>query len=159
MPKKKEVKKKDIMRVRNSRKVYVNIYLMIFILIVVVALIKYRGMPLNQLAIILVGLFALFSIFSVEIHRLGNSYEINDHSLVHTKGILSKKSRSMDFFAVSDIEVRQGPWQRALNFGDVSVRLYSGESDSPVKNINNPTKFAEFLRKKIAAKRKESGDW
>lgn len=159
MSKKKEGRKKDIMKCRASRKMYLPIYFLVLVLVAAVAYIKYKGLPLNNIALILVGLFTLVSVKSVELHRFNNSYEINDHSLVHTRGILSKKSRSMDFFAVSDIEVRQTPWQRALRFGDVSVRLYSGESDSPVKNINNPARFADFLRKKISAKRKGDESW
>ncbi len=159
MSKKKEKDKKDFMKVRNSRKLYFPIYLMVFILIGVLVFIKYNGLIINKMVFIIVGLFILGSIKSAEIHRLCNSYEVNKNSLVHTMGLFTRKTRSMDFFAISDIEVKQGVWQRLLGFGDVSVRLYSGESDSPVKNINKPKKFGRFLRKMIEARRKEGANW
>lgn len=157
MPKKEE---KDFMKVRNSRKLYLPLYIMVFVLIAVIVWIKYQGLPLNNLTLILVVLFIVSIIKYSELHRFNNSYEINKNSLVHTKGILSKTKRSMDFFAVSDFEVKQSPWQRMLGFGNVSVRLYSGKSEgSLVRNINKPSKFAEFLRKMIENKRKEGGEW
>ena len=159
MSKKKEKDKKDFMKVRNSRKLYSPIYLMIFVLIGVIVFIKYNGLIINKLVFIIVGLFILVSIKSAEVHRLCNSYEVNKNSLVHSAGLFNRKIRSMDFLAISDIEVKQNFWQRLLGYGNVSVRLYSGESDSPVKNINNPKKFGRFLRKMIEARRKEGLTW
>ena len=154
MSRKKEKEVKNSMKVRNSRKLYFPIYLMIFILIATIAFIKYNGLPLNNLVLILTGLFVLFSIKAVEIHRLCNSYEIDGNSLIHSTGLFNRKTRNMDFFAISDIEIKQNFWQRLLGYGNVGVRLYSGESDSPIKSINNPAKFGRFLRKMIEIKRK-----
>ena len=159
MSREKEKATKYFMKVSNSRKLYIPIYLMILVLITVVLFIKYKGLSLNNTVLILVGLFILFAIKFTEVHRWSSSYEINKDSLVHRKGILNRKTRSMDFLAISDTEVKQNFWQRLLNYGDVSVRLYSGESDNPAKNINNPKKFARCLQKMIHAKRKESLTW
>ena len=153
---KKEKTKKYFMKVSNSRKLYLPIYFMILILIAVVIFIKYNDLNLSTPVLILVGLFIFFAIKFTELHRWSNSYEINKDSFVHNKGILNRKTRSMDFLAISDTELRQNFWQRLLNYGNVSVRLYSGESDNPAKNINNPKKFANCLQKMIHAKRRES---
>ena len=159
MPKKKGKAKKYFMKVSNSRKIYLPVYLMIFVLIAIVFFIKQNGLVLSKPVFILVILFILFSIKFTELHRWSNSYAITKDSFVHIKGILNRKTRSMDFLAISDIELRQNVWQRLINYGDVSVRLYSGESDNPAKNINNPKKFADCLEKMIHIKRKESSNW
>jgi len=159
MSRKKEKTKKNFMKVSNSRKLYLPIYLMILILIAVVIFIKYKGLVLNNLVLIVVGLFILFAIKFTEVHRFSNSYEINQNSLVHRRGIFNRKTKSVDFFGISDIEVKQNFWQRLIGYGDVSVRLYSGKSDNPVKNINKPAKFAEFLRKMMNAKRRGDSKW
>ena len=153
---KKEKTKKYFMKVSNSRKLYLPIYFMILILIAVVIFIKYNDLNLSTPVLILVGLFIFSAIKFTELHRWRNSYEINKDSFVHNKGILNRKTRSMEFLAISDTELRQNFWQRLLNYGNVSVRLYSGESDNPAKNINNPKKFANCLQKMIHAKRRES---
>ena len=159
MPKKKERVKKYFMKVSNSRKIYLPIYLMILVLIAVVIFIKQKGLGLSTPVFVLVILFILLSIKFTELHRWSNSYEITKDAFVHNKGILNRKTRSMDFLAISDTELRQTFWQRLLNYGDVSVRLYSGERDNPAKNINNPKKFAGCLQKMIHAKRRESSNW
>ena len=159
MLKKKEKTKKYFMKVSNSRKIYLPIYFMILVLIAVVVFIKYNDMNLSTPVLILVGLFIFFAIKVTELHRWSNSYAITKDSFVHIKGILNRRTRSMDFLAISDFELKQNVWQRLLNYGDVSVRLYSGESDNPAKNINNPKKFADCLEKMIHIKRKESSNW
>ena len=159
MPKKKEKIKKYFMKVSNSRKIYLPIYFMILVLIAVVIFIKYNDLSLSTPVLVLVVLFILFSIKFTELHRWSNSYEITKDAFIHNKGILNRKTRSMDFLAISDVERKQNIWQRLLNYGDVSVRLYSGESDNPAKNINNPKKFADCLQKMIHAKRRESSNW
>ena len=150
MSKKKEKDKKDLMKVRNSRKLYFPIYLMIFVLIGVIVFIKYNGLSLNKLALILVGLFVLFSMKFVEIHRLCNSYEVNKNSLVHTMGLFNRKIRSMDFFAISDIEVKQNFWQRLLGYGSVEVHAASGANIIKVKNINKPGRFVDTLEEQVS---------
>lgn len=147
------------MKVRNSRKIYLPIYLMVLILIGTLIFIFYNDLPVNKWVLVLIILFIFFSIKYTELHRFSSSFEINKDSLIHTRGLLTKKIRSMDFFAVSDVETKKTLWQRLLGFGDVDVRLYSGESDNPVKNINQPEEFVRFLRKMIDNKRKEASGW
>jgi len=159
MSKKRKEEEKIFMKVSNSRKLYIPIYFMILVLVGVIIFIKYNGLMLNNSILILVGLFILFSIKFTELHRFSNSYQINEHSFVHKRGIFSKKIRNMDFLAISSIEVEQNFWQRLLGYGDVSIRLYSGETDNLVKHINNPAKFARFLRERIYLKRKEKPNW
>jgi uncharacterized membrane protein YdbT with pleckstrin-like domain len=147
-----------IMKVRTSRKLYLPLYILVFILIAVVVYLKVSGLSVNTLALIGVVAFSIISFLFIEIHRLRDLYEINPNSLVHSHGILNKRIKSVDFFAISDSDVSQHLFQRVFNFGNVNVRLFSGkDSATSIKNINNPRKFASFLEQSMNKKRKERG--
>ena len=148
---------KSVMRLRTSRKTYFFIYLMIFILMSTVIFIKISGKELNKLVFEGVLAFSAILIILTEIHRFKNLYEINSHSLIHSKGIFVRKTKRVDLLSVSDADAKRNPWQRMLNYGDVNVNLYSGGSSVPVKNINNPEKFVDFLEEKMSEKRIEEG--
>ena len=153
---KKEVEsdnKEEIIRIRNSRKLYIPLYIMIFILILTVSIAKSSGKEVNDLAFNAVLIFSGSVIFFAEIHRIINSYEINDQSLVHKKGIFVQTIKRVDLIAVSDADSKQNLWQKFLGYGDVSVHLFSRDSSIQVKSINDPAKFVIFLEKKMNEKR------
>lgn len=147
-----------IMKARTSRKLYLPLYVMVFILVIVVIYLKTSGLSVNSLAFMGVLIFSIVSFLFIEVHRLRDLYEINPNSLVHSHGILNKRVKSVDFFAISDSDVSQHLFQRMFNFGNVNVRLFSGkDSATSIKNINNPRKFARFLEESMNKKRKERG--
>jgi hypothetical protein len=146
--------KEERISIYNTRKVYIPIYLMAILLVAAVISLKINGHELNKYALIGAGLFALASIKMTEIHRLTNKYEIGDSTLDHIQGLFSKINRKLDFFAISDLDVSQTPWQRMLNFGDVNVRLFSKESVAKIKGISNPLRFANILQERILNCRK-----
>ena len=148
------ISKEGIISICNSRKVYIPIYLMTILLITSAVYIKIEGYSLNKYAFVGVVLFALGSIKMTEIHRLTNRYEIGEATLSHVHGLFSKVNRKLDFFAISDLDVSQTPWQRMLNFGDINVRLFSKDSVARIKGISNPVKFADTLQDRIANCRK-----
>ena len=148
---------KEMMKVRNSRKTYFFVYTMILILIITVIVIKTSGSELNKLAFEAVLVFSAVLIIFTEIHRFRNLYEINSHSLIHSKGIFVKKTKRVDLLSVSDADSKQNPWQRLLNYGGVDVNLYSGGKPVPVKNIDDPEKFVDFLEEKMSEKRIKEG--
>ena len=139
----------EILKVNNSRKLYIPFYLMIIILLGATAYIKYENKPLNDIALKLVLGFCVFVFFATEIHRFGSSYEVNNHSLIHRKGYFSISSKRLEFGAISDSDVRQNIWQRLWNYGNVEVYLFSRENTTLVKDINKPYVFVEFLQKKM----------
>lgn len=154
MIKKKEVKKKkeefqEKLKVRNSRNVYVPIYIMIIVLIITLIYIKYSGSQFNDISLNLVIGFSIILIIATEIHRLGNSYEINNNSIIHRKGYLTVISYRSEFGAISDSIVKQNPWERLWSYGDVVIHLYSKENKSIIKDINDPLKFVDFLQDKM----------
>lgn len=147
----------DLLRIRGSRKIYFPLYLMIFILIVAFAYAKFSGKEVNLLALKLAVAFSSICLLFTEIHRLGSLYEINSNSLISTKGIFSKTERRVDLVSISDADSKQSLWQRILNYGNVRARLFSKESTTWIKNINNPSHFADFLEKKMNEKKSGQG--
>src|SRR3989344_4508322 len=135
--------------VRNSLKLYIGFYIMILVLIGTLLYIMYRGKPLHPLAWRMVLSFSLFVIIATEIHRLGNSYQINSRSIVHNHGYFSISSRRLEFSAISDSNVRQNLWQRLFNYGTVEVHLFSRENTTFIKNVDQPYVFVEFLQRKM----------
>ncbi|MBI4116518.1 PH domain-containing protein [Candidatus Pacearchaeota archaeon] len=147
----------DVLRVRVSRKVYLPVYFMIFVLVSTAAYMKYSGREINPLAFNLMIIFSIFGIIATELHRISNVYEINNNSLVHVKGILFKTTRRTDLLAISDAELKQNPWQQLLNFGNVDAIVFSRDSTTYIKNIDNPPVFLDFLEEKINKKRIPTG--
>ena len=105
--------------------------------------------PLNDLAIKLALIFIVITLISTEIHRLGNSYEINDNSIIHKSGYFNITSRRLEFGAISDSDVQQSIWQRIFSYGNVEIHLFSKENKTVVRNINHPYKFVDFLQEKM----------
>ena len=146
---KKEKKEEDKLKIRNSRKTYIPIYFMMFVLALIIAYILNSGKPLNDLAFRLASVFVVVVFIATEIHRLGNSYEINDNSIIHKSGYFNITSRRLEFGAISDSDVQQSIWQRLFSYGNVEIHLFSKENKTVVKNINHPFKFIDFLQEKM----------
>ncbi len=151
-----EEDKKDTLRVNNSRKLYIPIYIMILILVLVLSFANYSGKEIDDLAFKTVIVFSIVALISTEINRHMNSYEINSQSLIHRKGIITQITKRVDLTAISDADSNQHLMQRILNYGNVSVHLFSRDGAIPVHHINNPKKFVDFLEEKMNEKRLKS---
>jgi len=150
------VEGKEVMKVRTSRKSYFLIYVMIFILVIAMVVIKIYGEDVNKFLFQAVLIFSGILIIFIEVHRLSIFFEVTSISLVHSKGIIAKTTRKVDLSSISDVDSKQSVWQRILGYGDVDVRMFSRDSTLKIKNINNPKKFANFLDKKMNEKRSQS---
>lgn len=139
---------KPILITRNSRKMYTPVYIMILILLGSMVFIKFQGLTLSMLALVSVGIFTILGIKVTEIHRLGNKYEINPLSLIHTQGYFAINAKRIDLDSISHLEVMQTAWQRILNFGDIEVKMFA-ESGTILKNINHPHKVATLFEQKM----------
>lgn len=140
-------KEDDILKIRTSRKLYIPFYFMVFVLISVIIFVKIYRKPLNDMALNLVLIFAIAVIIATEIHRLGNSYEINKNSVIHRKGYFKIVSKRIEYGAISDIDIEQNPWQRIFSFGNIQIFKFSEKSI--IRNINKPDHFVNFLAKKM----------
>lgn len=147
----------DLLKVRSSRKVYIPVYLMIFILLFTIGAIKYMGRELNSFAFRITLIFSVLCMLMTESHRFRNLYEINNSSLIHTKGILFQSTKRTDLLSVSDAEIKQNPWQRMLNYGTVEAAVFSKDSMTVMHDIDKPMEFVVFLEGKMANKRGAGG--
>ncbi len=147
------MEEEEVYRTRNSRKLYIPIYVMIFILFGTIAFIQFSGRELNILALQATIIFSFLVLLITELHRFNNLYEIHSNALVHVKGLLKKVIRRTDLLAVSDADQSQNLWQMMLRYGNVSVRVFSQDSTMYVRNIDNPSAFIEFLEDKMSKKR------
>jgi uncharacterized membrane protein YdbT with pleckstrin-like domain len=141
-----------VLRQRTSRKMYLPIYAMVLILIGAAIFLQFRGIEITNIAIWAIVIFTLGSLKFTEVNRLNHFYEINPMAVVHTKGYFKRISKRIDLFAISDVDITQNFWQRILGYGDVEIHLFAEKST--LKNINNPTKFVNFLEETIRKQRK-----
>ena len=151
---KKSSGKKKLRKLRPSRKLYAQYYVMALILIASIIYIMYTGRSLNSMAFKIVLYFILAIIIVTEIHRFGESYHLTGSSVILNTGYFSILSKRMEFEAISDIQILQGPWQRLLNFGD--VQLFKFGPGPVMKNINRPNAFVNELEDIIT--RAKAGD-
>lgn len=144
-----------------SRKKYTPFYFLAFLsFIFTIYLIFLERVSFSFIFVPLI--FAAIVIKGTEIHRLGHKYELNNRSVVHTRGYLLANSRRIDLFAISDIIITQSFLQRVLNFGDIHIRLFSVESTNTLKNINRPHQFAQKIEEQMYEARgvgNQTPDW
>tara|TARA_B100000315_G_scaffold215467_1_gene214782 strand:- start:2137 stop:2799 length:663 start_codon:yes stop_codon:yes gene_type:complete len=148
--------KEEVLKVSNSRKLYIPIYTMIIVLVSVVFFLKYFGEEINNLAFNLAVVFSIVALIGTEANRFMNTYEINPQSLVHRRGIFVQTTKTVDLTAVSDADSKQNLFQKLFNYGNVSVHLFSRDGAIPINHINNPKRFVNFLEEKMNAKRLKS---
>jgi len=136
---------KDLITIRNSRKAYLPAYLMILAVIALLIYLKIEEFPLHPYALIAAAVFIIGTIKTTEIHRLRNYYEITSNYMIHKKGLFTKEIKRIFIPTISDIGLKQTPWQRLLNYGTVKIHRYSEGPTIDVKNINSPIEFMDIL--------------
>lgn len=78
--------------------------------------------------------FLLFATFSTLYHR-SLVYVLSDRHMSKSSGILWKRRRSIQLETITDIDVRQGPVERLLGFGQVWIFTHSTEHDLPEEKL------------------------
>jgi uncharacterized membrane protein YdbT with pleckstrin-like domain len=138
----------NTIQTKNSRRLYVPYYALFLIIFFIVAYMSVQGMftlPFFTASIVLIFL----GINATEIHRIWQSYEINPHSVVHTKGYLSRHSRRIDLFAINSVTVTQTLYQRVFNIGDIHIHVANASHQTTLKNIHNPRSFAQTIERNM----------
>ena len=144
------MREKEVLSVRNSRKIYIPVYFMILVLFLAVGAIKFYGKEMNDWAFRGVLIFSAVGIFWTEMHRLRYKYEITENAVIHIKGLLVRTIKKTDIHALSDAELKQNPWQRILGIGNVSANAFS--EITILKNVSKPHQVIKFLEEKMAEK-------
>jgi len=145
-----------IVKIRNTRKIYIPIYLMIIILLFSISYIKFSGKEVNDLAFKASLLFSAATLIFTEIHRYFNFYEINQNSLIYSTGFIKNTTRRIDLLSISDADAIQTIWQKMLNYGDVHVRLFAKDTSVYMDGVNDPLQVVDFLIGLIDEKREVS---
>ncbi len=147
--------KKEQFKFRTSRKTYIPFYLMVVFLAVLLFFLSRDGFKVEPVIIGAGVIFLIVVLNLTETHRISSSYEVASDSLTCTYGILNKKVKKVDYFAISDMFVNQTFWQWLFGYGDIDIQLFSRENKSSIKNINKPLKFISVIEKMMAEKREK----
>src|SRR3989344_1311360 len=140
----------EVLSIRNSRKIYIPVYVMIIVLLTSVVIIKFQNREISSFALKSVAIFSATGVIWTEMHRLRNKYEITDNAVVHINGLFFRTIKKTDIHALSDAQLKQNPLQLILGIGDVIANAFS--ETTFLKNINNPHKVIEFLEGKMTKK-------
>ncbi len=153
--KKEDKGEEETIKIRNSRRIYIPVYIMILILLGIVAYIKINDLPLDRTALIGVIVFVILGIKFAELHRLFHSYEITPRYVVHTFGYVSKDMKRIFIPTISDLILKQNGWQRLLNYGNIEVHRYSDGSAIDLNNIPSPSKLLKILENRLSESHKK----
>jgi membrane protein YdbS with pleckstrin-like domain len=108
------------------------------------------------LGVILAIWTALLCLFGY--HRLSHYYELTNQRLKHRDGILFQTTNRVELIDVDDVSFRQGPIQRILDVGDISVK--SSDASHPqlvLKGIANIKKVADAIDDARRSERRRRG--
>ena len=149
-------KRNFLLKVRRSRKIYLLVYLMIFIVIGVLIYFNRSGLTIPKFALIISLAFILILVKWTEIHRMKDWWGITDSELVQSLGLLNKNVREVGFPSISDMDVHKPFLKRLLNYGDVNIRLFLNETSIKIKDINKPEQFVEDFQLIMSQNRKNN---
>lgn len=108
------------------------------------------------LGVILATWTALLCLFGY--HRLSHHYELTNQRLKHRDGILFQTTNRVELIDVDDVSFRQGPIQRILDVGDITVK--SSDVSHPqlvLKGIANIKKVADAIDDARRSERRRRG--
>jgi len=91
-------------------------------------------------------------------HRLSHFYELTNQRLKHRDGILFQTTNRVELIDVDDVSFRQGPIQRILDVGEITVK--SSDASHPelvLKGIANIKKVADAIDDARRAERRRRG--
>lgn len=130
---------------KNSRRAYTPYYFMFACVLLVCVYLTLLG----QLVLPALGAAAIIVFLGInitELHRLWEGYEVNPSAVIHTHGLISKKSRRIDLFAINTVSVHQTLFQRILNIGDIHVHVANASHVTTLKNLQSPKVFAQTIQ-------------
>jgi len=143
---------KPVISGRPTRLAFLKEYILSLILLLMVLVIIVTGMPIFSFAIYLAIALAIFFIFLVEFNRLRNKYEITQSQVIVQEGMVSKRRMSVFMDNISDVNVKQGYFQRLLNYGRVIVGSASGRDYMELEmKVRKPQDLAHKIERLIKA--------
>lgn len=89
---------------------------------------------------------------------IGTIYELTNHRLRITRGILSNKIEEIELVRVRDTKLKQHVGERMINVGDITI--VSSDATTPevtLHNVRNPVEVREKIRQATVNERKRRG--
>lgn len=151
-------KEKYLIKLRKSRKRYSLYYLMAICVAGVIVYLKISGFKISTTALIVSAVFIAAVIKFTELDRFSDWWGITETSIVESRGLLGKNIRRVGFPSVSDLSLEMPLFKRILNYGDIHVRMFSGEDNMIIKDVNNPEKFLKKIQERVMENREKENE-
>lgn len=88
------------------------------------------------------------SFIASPIRSIMNRYELTNERFKVARGFISRHRQEIDLYRIDDVEVKQGPMQRILDIGHIS--MYSSDTSTPVYrlyNVPHPEAVKDMVRR------------
>lgn len=144
-----------LMFLRRSRKGYLIEYGCVLFLLLLLAIIRLRGVVVAAPVTYIVGGIVLVSLVSAEYSRILTSYKIMETKIIISHGLVQRMKRNVHFVPlgfVPEINMKQNRIQRFLNFGTIFVHG-TGENSFEIKDVNNPQRILTLIEELIEKNR------
>ena len=137
----------------HSRKAFFLEYVMAFIAIAILLAISVKGLEVNGILVIFVGIAAILGLSMPELKRIREKCIITNESVTVKRGILNKREHQFQLSTITDVNYRQNLWQRLLRYGTLVIRSFSHAGrEIYVGNIDNPKKAMAAISKLVDQK-------
>ena len=144
----------------HSRKAFFLEYVMAFIAIAILLAISIKGLQVNGILIIIVGIAAILGLSMPEIKRIREKCIITNESVTVKRGILNKREHQFQLSTITDVNYRQNLWQRLLRYGTLVIRsfshagreIYAGKIDNPKMAMAAISKLVDQKLEKTESK-------
>jgi hypothetical protein len=89
---------------------------------------------------------------------LGTHYRITDERIRITTGLLGKSVDNIELVRIQHVDHSQSVTERMMNLGDITISSHDQHrSNLHLRNVSDPEKVYEILRRAILAARKKHG--
>lgn len=106
-----------------------------------------------------IGIPIAFALLLIPILQLRTvRYRITNYRIDYERGLLTRKIDTLELWHVDDISMRQGPIDRMLNVGTISVD--SGDNSTPrlvLRGLPMPRQLFESLKQRVLAVKRQRG--
>jgi len=137
----------------DSRKAFFLEYVMAFIAIAILFSISIKGLQVNGILIIIVGIAAILGLSMPELKRIREKCIITNESVTVKRGILNKREHQFQLSTITDVNYRQNLWQRLLRYGTLVIRSFSHAGrEIYVGNIDNPKRAMAAISRLVDQK-------
>ncbi len=126
---------------------------MAFIAIAILFAIAAKGLQVNGIWVIIVGIVAIIGLSMPEIKRIREKCIITHESVIVKRGILNKREHQFQLSTITDVNYRQNLWQRLLGYGTLVIRSFSHAGrEIYIGNIDNPKRAMAAISKFVDQK-------